>query len=75
MRTNRTILRKIVEDVNQISAGQRIISINTSADYQLSERFVIRLFYDHIITNPYVSSQFPTGNVNAGISLRFTLAQ
>jgi cell surface protein SprA len=75
MRTNRTILRKIVEDVNQISAGQRIISINTSADYQLSQRFVIRLFYDHIITNPYVSSQFPTGNVNAGISLRFTLAQ
>jgi cell surface protein SprA len=75
MRTNKTVLRKIVEDVNQISAGQRIVSINFAADYELSQRFIIRLFYDHIITNPYVSSQFPTGNVNAGISLRFTLAQ
>jgi cell surface protein SprA len=75
IRTNKTALRKIVEDVNQISSGQRVISINTSADYQLSQRLTIRLFFDKIISNPFVSAQFPNSNTNAGISLRFSLAQ
>ncbi|MBU1719523.1 MAG: cell surface protein SprA, partial [Bacteroidetes bacterium] len=75
IRTNKTVLRKLVEDVNQISSGQRIITINTSADYMINQRFSIRLFFDKIITNPFVSSQFPNSNTNAGISLRFTLAQ
>ncbi|MDD5570845.1 MAG: cell surface protein SprA [Bacteroidales bacterium] len=75
IRTNKTALRKIVEDVNQISSGQRVISINTSADYQFSQRLTIRLFFDRIISNPFVSAQFPNANTNAGISLRFSLAQ
>jgi len=75
IRNNKTVLRKIVEDVNQVSAGQQIISINSSADYQINEKFVVRLFFDKIITNPFVSSQFPNANTNAGISLRFTLTQ
>jgi len=75
IRDNKTVLRKLVEDVNQVSAGQQIISINASIDYQINEKFVIKLFFDKIITNPFVSSQFPNSNTNAGISLRFTLAQ
>lgn len=75
IRTNTTILRKLIEDVDQISAGQKVISINTSADYMINTRFQIRLFYDMIINNPFVSSQFPNSNTNAGVSLRFTLAQ
>ncbi|MEI7597100.1 MAG: cell surface protein SprA [Bacteroidota bacterium] len=75
VRTNKTVLRKLVEDVNQVSSGQRIISINTSVDYQINQRFNIRLFFDKIINNPFVSSQFPNSNTNAGISLRFSLAQ
>lgn len=75
IRNNKTILRKIVEDVNQISAGQKVISINTSAEYQLSQKFTIRAFFDKVINNPYISSQFLTSNTNAGISMRFSLAQ
>ena len=75
IRTNKTVLRKVVENIDQISTGQQIISINVSGDYKLSERFNIRLFYDEIISNPFVSSQYPNSNINAGISLRFTLAQ
>jgi cell surface protein SprA len=74
IRNNETVLRKLVENVNQVSAGQQVISINSSADYQINEKFVIKLFFDKIITNPFVSSQFPNANTNAGISLRFTLA-
>lgn len=75
IRENKTILRKLVEGVDQISAGQRVISINISADYQLSAKFTIRAFYDQVLNKPYVSNQFPNSNINSGISIRFTLAQ
>ena len=75
IRNNKNILRKVVENYDQISSGQRIITINTSADYQLSPRFTIRLFFDRIMNRPYVSSQFPNRNTSAGISIRFSLAQ
>jgi len=74
IRKNKTVLRKLVENFDQISAGQRIISINLSADYNISQNFMVRVFYDQIITNPFVSSVFPNANTNAGFSLRFTLA-
>ena len=74
-KTNKTVLRELVQDVNEISAGQRIISINTSADYMISQKFTIKLFFDKIINNPFVSSQFPNSNTNAGISLKFSLSQ
>ncbi|NLN72727.1 MAG: cell surface protein SprA [Bacteroidales bacterium] len=73
IRDNRTTLRKIIENVNQISTGQKVVTINLSADYQLSQKFTVRAFYDHIVNRPHVSNQFPTSNINSGISVRFTL--
>jgi len=75
IRSNKTIIRRLVEDVNQISSGQKVMTINLSADYMVSDRVNIRLFYDQTINNPYVSSQFRNSTTNSGISLRFTLAQ
>lgn len=75
VRDNKTVLRRLDEEINQISVGNRVVSINTSADYVINQRFNLRLFFDKTITNPFVSNQFYTSNTNAGISLRFTLAQ
>jgi len=75
VRENKTVLRRLDEAINQISTGNRMISINTSADYVINQRFNVRLFFDKTITNPFVSSQFPNSTTNAGVSLRFTLAQ
>jgi cell surface protein SprA len=75
IRQNKTVLRKLIENVDQISAGQKIISINFSADYQFTRMLTFRAFYDQVINNPFVSNQYPNSNTNAGISLRFTLAQ
>ncbi len=74
MRDNRTMIRKIDEDVNQATSGQKLISIKVNADYVINQRFNIRLFYDAAINEPVVSSSFPTQNHAAGLSLRFTLA-
>ena len=73
LRSNKTTLRRIDENINQISTGQRIISINTSADYLVSKQFNIRVYYDKVINNPFVSNQYPNSTSNGGFSLRFLL--
>lgn len=75
IRNNLTVIRKIVEENHQLTAGQRIISIKITGDYRLSKSLNMRLFYDKVLTRPFISTTFPTANTNAGISLRFSLAQ
>lgn len=75
IRSNKTILRRVDQNINQISTGQQVISLNMSADYQLNERFTLRVFFDKVINNPYISSTFPNSTTNAGISVKFSLAQ
>ncbi len=75
MRDNKTVLRRLDEEINQASAGQRIFSINTSADYQMNRNLTLRLFYDQTLTRPHIASQYNNSTINSGISVRFTLAQ
>ena len=74
IRNNKTMIRKIIEDVEQITMGQQIVSIKFSTDYVVNRRLNLKLFYDRVITNPFVSTTFPSSITNAGFSLRFTLA-
>lgn len=73
VRDNRTIIRKIVEGVNTPTAGQLGYSLRTSADYKLSNKINLRVFYDWVKNNPVISTAFPTSNINAGFSIRFSL--
>jgi cell surface protein SprA len=75
LRDNKTILRKVLDNTNQPSAGSRTLSLKVSADYPINDRFNVRAFYDYNSNNPFVSSSYPTSNTNAGLSIRFTLAQ
>ena len=75
LRQNRTTLRRVDEDINQVSTGQQRLSINFSADYNLSARFNIRFYFDKDIMTPYVSNQYRTSNTQGGLALRFTLSQ
>ncbi len=75
LRDNATVIRKMEERQNQVTAGQNILSIKTSADYVFNERLNIRAFYERVVNTPVISTSFPSANTNAGISLRFTLAQ
>ena len=71
---NKTVIRKVIEDVEQITMGQRLIKIKFSADYVVNQRLNIKAFYDRVITNPFISTTFPSSITNVGFSLRFTLA-
>ncbi|MDP4267825.1 MAG: cell surface protein SprA, partial [Bacteroidota bacterium] len=74
IRDNRTTIRNVSDDVNTVSAGQLQLTLHSSADYVINERFTVRLFFDYTSQNPYVSLQFPNSQINSGISIRFTLA-
>lgn len=75
IRDNITLTRSMSQETNLPTSGQRIFSLKTSADYTLNRNLSLRAFYDHQINDPKVSLSFRTSNVNAGIALRFTLAQ
>jgi cell surface protein SprA len=75
LRQNRTVLRRIDEDINQISTGQQVMSLNFSADYNLTKQFNIRFYFDKVINSPYVSNQYRTSNTKGGLALRFSLSQ
>jgi cell surface protein SprA len=75
IRDNKTVVRKLVEDVNQPVAGIKVLTIGTTADYVLSDRFNLQIFADHTMNNPFVANTFPTSNTNFGFSLKFTLVQ
>ncbi|OFY64035.1 MAG: cell surface protein SprA [Bacteroidetes bacterium RBG_13_43_22] len=75
IRDNKTLARKLVEDVNQPVAGQKVFTAGLTADYVLSDRFNLQIFADHTMNNPFVANTFPTSNTNFGFSLKFTLVQ
>jgi cell surface protein SprA len=75
IRDNKTLARKLVENVNQPVVGQKIFTIGTTADYVLSDRFNLQIFADHSMNNPFVANTFPTSNTNFGFSVKFTLVQ
>ncbi|MDQ3049643.1 MAG: cell surface protein SprA [Bacteroidota bacterium] len=74
IRENSTIIRRVLENIDQPTAGLTILSYKLAADYVINERFNIRFFFDRTVNNPLISTSFPTANTSAGISIRFTLA-
>ena len=74
-RKNVTIIRKLLEGVNEPSGGLNVYSIKVAADYAVNDRLNVRLFYEKTINTPVISTSYPTSNTNAGISLRFSLTQ
>jgi cell surface protein SprA len=75
LRSNKVIIRKIEENQEEITGGNSVITLKFTADYVVSSRFNLRLFFDKVMTNPYVSNTFPSAITNGGFSVRFTLAQ
>ena len=73
VRDNKTITRKIVENQNLPTAGQRAVTIQFSGDYNLTKQLMLRLYFDRRVNTPFISTSFPTANTNGGFALRFQL--
>lgn len=75
LKDNITVLRKIEENQNQVSAGMLNVSINVSADYQISKMVGLRYYYNQIINRPRIALQNNNMNLETGISIRLLLSQ
>lgn len=75
LRDDRTTNYVLDQNTAEPTSGARTYSLSPSLDYVVNDRLNIRLFFDRRRTKPYTSASFPITNTNAGIAVRFTLAQ
>jgi cell surface protein SprA len=73
-RDNLTVVRKVVENTNQATAGQRVVSIKSSADYNIGQNVTVQLYFDQVINTPKIATSYPTANTSAGLRIRLNLA-
>jgi cell surface protein SprA len=72
-RDNATVIRKVVENTNMATAGQKTVSFKLDANYKLNEYLSAIFYYEQFINTPKVSLSYPTGNLKTGVTLRFDL--
>jgi cell surface protein SprA len=73
LRDNITTIRSIQTETNQITGGQRILTIKFTADYNLNKNLMASFFYDQNTSRFKISTTFPRNSVSAGISLRYNI--
>jgi cell surface protein SprA len=72
---NITTNYKLDQAVSTPTQGMKTISISPSAEYMVNSKLNIRLFVDKRYSIPATSSSYPIRYLNAGVTIRFTLAQ
>ena len=72
LRDNRTRITNILKEDMQVTGGQKILGVNFSADYNFSQNFQMRLFYNQLVTKYKVSTAYPLSTIRAGITANFT---
>ncbi len=74
IRDNLTVIRKVVEETINPTAGQKVMSIKASFDYNIGKFVIIQIYYDQTLNTPRIATAYPTGNMSTGIKLRYNLA-
>ena len=73
---NQALIRKIENNFTQATSGTRTIRFNFTANYILSRRMTLGMYFEHQINTPLVSSAaYPTTNTAFGLSFNFSLAR
>ena len=61
--------------ITQASSGNKVFAIKISADYVLSQKINLQLFYDHQGTTPLISSSYPVKADNVGLNIKLMLTR
>ncbi len=75
IKDNMSLIRQIEDNTSQLTAGSKITAIDFTADYVLSDKFSMQVYYDRTVNNPYISTSYPTTTSNFGVSFSFSLSQ
>ena len=71
-----SLIRRIDENYTQATTGTNTWSIKATANYILSKRITLGLYFDHQVNTPLVSSSaYPVTNSNYGVSIQLSLVK
>jgi cell surface protein SprA len=70
-RNNKTIVRYLDYDNNQLAGGQNIWSLKLTADYSFSKNLTAIFYYDHAFSQAVISTSFPLTNIRSGFTMRY----
>ena len=71
VRNNKTIIRYLDLDNNQVSAGQTIWSLRYAADYAFSKNLTAIFYFDYAFSEYAISTAFPQTTIRSGFTLRY----
>lgn len=71
-----SLIRRIDENYTQATTGTRTLAVKATANYVLSKRITLGVYFDHQVNTPLVSSSaYPVTNSNYGISIQLSLVK
>ncbi len=73
-RDDLTVNHLLDQENSQLTRGLQTIRISPSINYQVNSRLNLRFFFDQSRTIPKTSASFPITNTQAGVTVRFSLA-
>ncbi|MHB1146850.1 MAG: T9SS outer membrane translocon Sov/SprA [Lutibacter sp.] len=71
LRDNETIIRAIDKDNDQVTGGQRLLSLKFFADYAVSKNLTTSFYFDQSSSQYAISTTFPRQSVSSGLSVRY----
>lgn len=69
MRDSETRIRRILDGDSQVTGGQKLFSLQFSADYGLSKNLNLKFFWDQMISEYKISTAYPISTLRTGLSL------
>jgi cell surface protein SprA len=71
VRDNKTIIRYLDLENNQVTSGQTIWGIKYSADYAFSKNLTGIFYFDYSFSEYAISTAFPQTTIRSGFTLRY----
>ncbi|MBD0833481.1 cell surface protein SprA [Aestuariibaculum sp. TT11] len=71
VRDNKTIIRYLDLENNQITSGQTIWNFKYSADYAFSKNLTGIFYFDYAFSDYAISTAFPQTTIRSGVTLRY----
>ena len=71
LRDNKTIIRYLDLENNQVTSGQTILGFKYKADYAFSKNLTGIFYFDYTFSEYAISTAFPQTTIRSGITLRY----
>ncbi|GAA3601846.1 cell surface protein SprA [Flavivirga amylovorans] len=71
VRDNKTIIRYLDLENNQVTSGQTIWGIKYSADYAFSKNLTALFYFDYTFSEYAISTAFPQTTIRSGFTIRY----